>query len=272
MIPPATRAQIKGFLEGFLQGLINDFRPSNLLATDLRPLRTESKDGEIKPFHESILPDGVIRISEFERSFSTILGNTFEECARLIAASRFQTVTRKYRLSGAVSAAALSTIDSVTSDIDSNGMQNNYLDIARMVSQTYSGDMANLPRPRIFDLFLEDFQGNQIYFEMKSPKPNKDQCTRVTARLLLVHAIQGQAPEKIRTYYAMPYNPYGNARESYNHSFGLRYLDMENQVLLGDEFWNLIGGPGTYEEVLELYREVGMEKGPEIIDHLIPMS
>ena len=148
-------------------------------------------------------------------------------------------------------------------------MQNNYLELARIVSHSYSGEMANLRRPRIFDLFLEDPQGNQFYFEMKSPKPNKDQCTRVTARLLLVHAIQRQAPEKIWTYYAMPYNPYGKERSLYDHSFSLRYLDMENQVLLGGECWDFIGGPGTYEEVLELYREVGMEKGSEIIEHLL---
>lgn len=270
MIRPEIREQVRGHLEGFLQNMIDEFRPSEMLATDLRPTRIASADGEIKPFHESILPDGVLRISEFERSFSTKLGSTLEECARLIASSRFRIATRRYRLSGTVSAAALSTIESVTSDIDSNGMQRSYLEVARIVSQTYSGDMANVRRSRLFDLFLEDSQGNQFFFEMKSPKPNKDQCTRVTARLLLVHAMQRQAPEKIRTYYAMSYNPYGDDRKLYSHDIALRYLDMENQVLLGNEFWEFIGGPGTYDEVKELYREVGVEKGPEMIRHLLP--
>lgn len=260
---------MKGYLEGYLQNMIDEFKPSDMSPTGLRPQRTESEKGEIKPFHESILPDGVLRVSEFERSFSTILGSTFEECAKLIATSRFRVATRKYRLSGSVSAAAQATIESVTSDIDSNGMRESYLDLANTVARSYAGDMASLRRPRIFDLFLEDHQGRQFFFEMKSPKPNKDQCTRVTGRLLLAHAIHRQGPDSVRTYYAMPYNPYGKSRSLYNHSFSLRYLDMENEVLLADEFWDFIGGPGTYEEVLDLYREVGTQKGPEIIEHLL---
>ncbi len=40
-----------------------------------------SKQGDLKSFHEAIIPTEVIRTSEFERSFSTKLGTTFEERA-----------------------------------------------------------------------------------------------------------------------------------------------------------------------------------------------
>ncbi|MGI0016516.1 MAG: TdeIII family type II restriction endonuclease, partial [Nitrososphaera sp.] len=73
---------------------------------------------------------------------------------------------------------------------------------------------------------------------------------------------------QFRTFYAMAYNPYGSERPFYRHSFSLRYLDMTNQILLGAEFWNILGGAGTYEEVLTIYREVGREKGPDMIDQL----
>ncbi|MSQ22303.1 MAG: TdeIII family type II restriction endonuclease, partial [Dehalococcoidia bacterium] len=105
--------------------------------------------------------------------------------------------------------------------------------------------------------------------EMKSPKPNKDQCTRVTSRLLLVHAIKRAGFGSVKTYYAMTYNPYGELRSSYHHDFALRYLDMEHQVLIGQEFWDFIGGTGTYAALLDIYREVGHEKGPELIDLLL---
>jgi hypothetical protein len=29
-----------------------------------------------------------------------------------------------------------------------------------------------------------------------------------------------------------------------------------------------VGGPGTYEEVLSIYQEVGKEKGPDMLDQL----
>lgn len=43
---------------------------------------------------------------------------------------------------------------------------------------------------------------------------------------------------------------------------------MQNQVLLGAGFWTLVGGKGTYEELLEIYQEVGREKGKAMIDAL----
>ncbi|MHC1625190.1 MAG: TdeIII family type II restriction endonuclease, partial [Methermicoccaceae archaeon] len=66
----------------------------------------------------------------------------------------------------------------------------------------------------------------------------------------------------------MGYNPYGTDRQMYNHSFALRYMDMDNQVMIGKEFWELVGGEGTYEELLEIYSEVGKEKGADLIDQL----
>ncbi len=269
MIQPNVRAQIKGYLEGFVQSMIVDFKPSNIAPTDLRPLLDHSPDGSSKPFHESMLPDGILRLAELERFFSTRLGATFEECAMLIATQKFKVTTRKYRLLGSVSAAALSTIDSIASDIDNNGMQHDYLELVQTVANTYSSDTTSLERPRLFDLHLEDHDGREHFFEMKSPKPNKDQCTRSTARLLLAHAIRRQDSVSIRTYYAMPYNPYGSQRSHYKHSFAMRYLDMQNQVLLADEFWELLGGPGSYNELLDIYREVGREKGPDIIENLL---
>jgi predicted Rossmann-fold nucleotide-binding protein len=29
-------------------------------------------------------------------------------------------------------------------------------------------------------------------------------------------------------------------------------MDMEREVLIGEEFWDKIGGPGTYNELLEI--------------------
>jgi len=48
------------------------------------------------------------------------------------------------------------------------------------------------------------------------------------------------------------------------HSLAVGYLDMTNQVLIGKEFWDFVGGEGTYDEVLAIYREVGEEMRPEV--------
>ena len=40
------------------------------------------------------------------------------------------------------------------------------------------------------------------------------------------------------------------------------------EVLIGSEFWDLIGGTGTYDEILAIYQKVGKEKGPDMLDQL----
>ncbi len=204
-------------------------------------------------------------INEFERSFSTKLGTSFEECARLIAKDVFAEAERGFELTGRVSSMTLRTIQTVVNGLGSR-RQISYLDLIQRVLTSSGGQLVE--RKRIADIFLRDEDGNETYVEVKSPKPNKGQCLEVTDRLLQIHAIKRCGPPSVRTYYAMPYNPYGENKSDYRHSFAVNYLDLENQVLIGKEFWNLVGGPGTYEEVLSIYREVGKEKGHDMIDQL----
>jgi len=268
VISPSVRAQIKGYLEGFLEALVTELGTLSTTRTVYRGYRSSSRKGDIKPFHEALVPEGVLRVQEFERSLSTRLGTTFEECARLIGSARYAECRRQYLLSGQVSAAAVSTIDSIKSEITSRGMQARYQSFVNAVASAYPGDM--VPRRVKVDLYLRDHDGDEWFFEMRSPKPNDSQCVRATEKMLQIHAIRRAGPPKVRTYWAMAYNPYGDDKSAYGWSFGVRYLDMQSQVLVGREFWDdVIGGPGTLDELLEIYAEVGHQKGPDVIERLI---
>ncbi len=264
MITDYTRQQIKGYLEGFIQGLIEETKPC---ANPKQPRETAgySKKGDIKPFHEAILPAGIIAVAEFERSFSTKLGSTFEETARLIAKQNGAEAKRQYKLSGIAAMAAVKEIEGITKNLDEHGWSDSYAAAVKAVAKA-TGE--GTERRVVLDLYTQTDNGVETYFEIKSPKPNKGQCLEVVNRLLLVHAIRRMGPPKVRTYFAMAYNPFGDERASYNHSFTLKYLDFPNMVLIGREFWEYIGGQGTYEEVLSIYREVGIKKGPDLVDQL----
>ncbi|MCX6033711.1 MAG: TdeIII family type II restriction endonuclease [Chloroflexi bacterium] len=73
----------------------------------------------------------------------------------------------------------------------------------------------------------------------------------------------------MRPAFARAYNPYGENKKDYKHSFSMQYLDMENEVLLVDEFWDVVGGKGTYRELLDIYQEVGREKTKAMMDALV---
>ena len=259
---------IKGYLEGFIQGLIDEFEPpSNINPKELRPTKSESKKGDIKPFHEAIIPDGILRINEFERSFSTRLGTTFEEVARLIALENNKDAQRQYRVDGIIFNSAIKKIESIKSTLDRGGYkEKTYLEYVKEIANL--SDSKGIERDAIADLYILTKNNNEIFFEIKSPKPNKGQCLEATERLLLIHALKKKLYPKVQTYYAMAYNPYGIEKDNYKHSFVLNYMDINNQVLIGPEFWELIGGKNTYNEVIEIYRKVGKDKGPEMIDKL----
>ena len=69
---------------------------------------------------------------------------------------------------------------------------------------------------------------------------------------------------KVNTYYAMSYNPYGPHVEN-KWSIVRKYLDTDGQVLVGPSFWELVGGPGTYEEVLDIFTEIGQENRTDLL-------
>lgn len=267
MIKKEVRNQIKGYLEGFVQGMINEARHSKFDPKELRPLRKVSKEGKLKPFHESLIPDGILSISEFERSFSTKLGTTFEECALLIAKGVHRDARRGQRVNGFVTPKAIKRIEAIASEIGNGGMKSKYPTYVKEIIKL-SKNGSTIERTSIADLYIKTKSGDELYFEIKSPKPNKGQCLEATMRLLQIQAITHDKSPKVKAFYATAYNPYGAKKNQYKHSFTLNYLDLKNQVLIGKEFWDVVGGPRTYEEVLAIYQEVGKEKGPDMLDQL----
>ena len=269
MIRAETRVKIKGFLEGFLEAQLQQHKKELTTEPEEVIKLADAKKGKLKPFHLAILPPEAIRIFAFERSFSTSLGTTFEGCAKLIALDNHKEAERSKELTGEISVKCLAEIERVRSIIDSG----HSIDFPKTIQAVITANKANADTPirTITDLYLKTKSGKEFYFEIKSPKPNKGQAIEVTDRLLRTQALRRLGPPRVNTYFAMAYNPYGS-RENYKHSFAIKHLDMKNQILLQDEFWDIVGGKGTFDELLEIYREVGREKGRQVMDRLAYQS
>ncbi|BDA66891.1 hypothetical protein CAL7716_010570 [Calothrix sp. PCC 7716] len=118
------------------------------------------------------------------------------------------------------------------------------------------------------DLYILTKDDKELLFEIKSPKPNKGQCLEVTQRLLRFNLLREKNRQNLKTYYAMPYNSYGTNRTSYKHSMALQYTPFNEAVIIGNEFWSIIGGESAYEELLEIYLEIGRENSQYMLDAL----
>ena len=272
-ISELTKTRIVAHLEVFVENLVSDFRnravASMTDATDY--LALSDPKGGLRPFHAAIVPSEVLRISAFERGLVTRLGTSLEQCALLIARDRHVEAQRGYEVVGGVSTAALAEIERqldmyerTTSDPARRPSLDAMIDSVLKANQ--SGEMAL--RRKKADIFFRANDGSEFYFEMKSPKPNKDQCARIMQGILLIHAQRGLSRPRVNCFLAMPYNPYGNSRKQYTWSYPLNYMPFDDAVLIGEEFWTLLGGAGTYEELLEIYRYIGQVKGKFIAEAL----
>ena len=258
MIGQETKQKISSYLSGFLRKVIDKHWDINSKASLTDVPLSKSVQGAFKPFHDSLLPETVIRISRLERSFSTSLGTTFEECARLIALENHVHAKRQFQLEGETTQEAVNRIDQFVSEIELNGLSSNFLGLVDdVVECTRKGTSITIKV--ISDLYVQRKDGSEVYFELKSPKPNKGQCLEATRRQLRIHALTRSTHPEVRAYFAFPYNPYGIDRSTYAHSFALKCLDLEQGVLIGEEFWKLVGGPDAYLELLDIYQNVGKE-------------
>ena len=67
---------------------------------------------------------------------------------------------------------------------------------------------------------------------------------------------------KVRTLIAIPYNPY--EPEPYQRWTLQGLFDLENEIMVAEEFWNFLGGDDTYQQLLSVFENVGVELRPEI--------
>lgn len=271
-IDPITRQKIKAYLEVFIENAIARYktRTFDTFDTPSEYLQRTSVKGTLKPFHDAILVPEFMRITAFERSFSTSLGSNFEECARLIALDYHQEAKRGYDVAGIVSDVAVKEIENQVSIFEhaaEKGVSRPTFE--SMIAAVIAADNSiGVERKYRADLYIKTKDDIEYFFEMKSPKPNKGQCIEVTQRLLRFHLLRGKKRPDVQCYFALPYNPYGSNRSNYKWAYTLNYTPFDQAVVIGHEFWDIVGGIGVYEELLEIYQEVGHDKSKYMLDAL----
>jgi hypothetical protein len=127
----------------------------------------------------------------------------------------------------------------------------------REIKYVLEGQGNLIPVTVMCDLYVEDIANNKKYaFELKAPLPNSDQTKQSKEKIFKLYSMEPVAIDG--AYYALPYNPYGE-KSNYKWSFPMRWFNMleDEVVLIGDEFWDKIGGSGTYQAFIEAVNEIG---------------
>lgn len=215
-----------------------------------------------KPLYAALVPDEIFKGSHFERRFVTPFGRVWEKLAQVAAIKGLGKCELEKSITGNIPQERLRRITEVLNKLEhaEKGNKNRVRpDWDNELKYILEGDGKLIPVTVICDVYAEDLAKNKKYsFELKSPLPNSDITKVSKEKILKLHAMQ---PLKVdAAYFVLPYNPYGK-KEDYKWAFPFRWFNMiqDNSVLIGEEFWDLIGGKGTYQLFISEINNLGKE-------------
>uniref|UniRef100_UPI0040476244 TdeIII family type II restriction endonuclease n=1 Tax=Mariniflexile sp. TaxID=1979402 RepID=UPI0040476244 len=194
-------------------------------------------------------------------SFVTPFGSVWEELAKVVAFEAHGNCTIGHTIHGTVGHESLRRIQEVLNKLEHRGKGKERIlpDWKTELDYIKKGGGALIPVSVICDVFINNEDTNIKYaFELKGPLPNSDQ-TKVSKEKMF--KLLAMSPKQVDfAYYALPYNPFGK-RENYKWGFPMRWFNMhtDESVLIGDEFWELIGGVGTYNNFIKEINLLGKE-------------
>ncbi len=226
----------------------------------------KEKHHSAKPLYAALVPDEIFKGSHFERRFVTPFGGVWEKLAKVVAIEAHGNCIMGHTVTGTVGDESLRRIQEVLNKLEhkAKGKERVKPDWKKEIKYIKEGRGELISTSVVCDIYIESNRTGKNYaFELKGPLPNSDQTKVSKEKIFKLLAMQ---PQKIDyAYYALPYNPYGK-KENYAWSFPLRWFDMKNDssVLIGDEFWELIGGENTYNKFITEVNALGKDYKEQI--------
>lgn len=216
-----------------------------------------------KPFQYALFTKKGYLAKGFIHGCETALGNWHESIAKIIAKENFKTAKKlqnSTKLKGQITRSAQRKFENILSDLDSVVREPNHKTESEEIFTASQESDQTENRIQTVDLFLERENGEEIYFEIKGPKPNKNEMRAAKRDLLEVLAMRAKEGKKVRIYLGMYYNPY--FPKDYERWTCLKFFDKGNDFLIGKDFWDFLGGKGAYEELIDIYEKIGEEIRP----------
>ena len=249
--PDRVKRAIQSVVQGMMERVMK-----RVLVDD--PFIVESHRSK-RPLYAALVPDEIFKGAHFERRFVTPFGKVWERLAEVAANEGLGFGTLDYTIRGNVKAERLRRIQETLDALEHPGRGQNRRrpDWDRELEYILEGDGPPVPTTVICDVYAEDRTNDKKYaFELKAPLPNSDQTKVSKEKLLKLHCME---PRQIdEAYYALPYNPYGR-KQDYAWTFPGRWFNMQEDraVLIGDEFWDKVGGTGTFQSFISAINEIG---------------
>lgn len=219
----------------------------------------KEKHHSSKPLYAALVPDEIFKGSHFERRFVTPFGGVWEKLAKVVAEQYHGHCETGKTITGEIGEERLRRIQEVLNQLEhkKKGEVKQKPNWSKELSYILDGGGKLIPTNVVCDIYIESKKTKKKYaFEIKAPLPNSDQTKVSKEKIFKLLAMSSGKVDK--SFFALAYNPYGK-KEDYNWSFPMRWFDMhhDESVLIGNEFWDFIGGRGTYKNFISEINSLG---------------
>jgi hypothetical protein len=219
-----------------------------------------------KPLYAALVPDEIFKGSHFERKFVTPFGKVWEKLAVIVAEQSLGAAQLNYKVHGTIKEGRLNRITEILNRLEHPGKG------AKRIQPNWDEEITsilkcqgkNIPITVVCDVYTENITTGQKYaFEIKAPLPNSDQTKVSKEKLLKLYSMEPSVISE--AYFALAYNPY-ITKQNYAWNPPSRWFNMTEDVvvLIGNEFWDKLGGEGTYEMFIQAVNELSQEYKPRI--------
>lgn len=220
------------------------------------------------PFHTRLLGRDRMALFSFIHSLNTNFGTSiFEPVAIAIAKSNFAYAETQQSAGNKISSEAQRVIQNIIDGLSAATTSPNKIqEIEAIRKVCQSGELKTIKMTKV-DIKLVGHDGTVYLIDLKTAKPNAGEFREFKRTLLeWVAATLTTSPSaNIQTIIAIPYNPY--EPQPYNRWTIRGMLDLDNELKVAAEFWDFLGGLGTYKDLLDIFERIGIELRPEIDEY-----
>jgi len=216
-------------------------------------LRRYARETSSMPFLTRLIQDNEkVAAYSFIHSIATTLGmSIYEDVSKLIAEETAKECFTGYDVGGVISREQKSVIDDIVRSLRNGEKKVNHEQEIKSVLNASAKEGKAQKEGRLADFYMLR-NGNEHYFEIKTVKPNMDVFTKSKIKLLEWVA-RRRSPIKI--FLAFPYNPYHP--QPYERFTEQGVIERGKEFLIGEEYWDFLGGENTFEDLLSLFDAVG---------------
>lgn len=241
-------------------------RISEVLSTTVREkIRTYHPETLHMPFHHRLLGKDRYAMFSFIHSMNTTFGiSVWEQVARVLVKGANHYAERQYKLLGEIDERTERLINDIHFKLRKGEIVANTMGASDQIRSYIKSGQARVDPDSVVDLFVK-IKDTENYFDITTAKPNMKDFVALKLKLLRWTALRLSQDKNVQVSarLAIPYNPY--YPEPYER-WTLRGLyDLENgEILVGEEFWDFVASGNIYDELLDIFQEVGEELRTEI--------